>query len=944
MEGEEGGETLIMEQGQSLALNGPSEFPSEFGDYRLLRFLGRGGMGTVYEAEHRVTKRRIALKMLGQQLESSDMRRRFLREGRLAAGVSHPNSLYVYGAEEIEGVPVITMEIADRGTLSDKLKKKGPLPIVEAVDAALGIIAGLESAHAVGVLHRDVKPSNIFVSPDGEVKVGDYGLSVSTVASIDSFATATGVALGTPAYAAPEQLKGNELDLRADIYSVGATLFTLLTDQAPIVGNNPVQIVAAALDEKPATVSDLRSDVPAGLSALVARCLAKKPEHRFEDYGELRSALLPFSSETAQPGAIPRRFLAGVVDGLFSWFFPGALVTAYYGRMNTVEMAGNAEFWPLLGLMFWQLIFTGIPEGLWGAGLGKWMVGLRVARCGGQGLGISRGLIRSLGNWVSCQGAIVVLLLINLFGIEPPSSFMMAGLMYLFGQVLLLLSPFLSMRRRNGWAVLWDLLSDSRVIEKPKQIARPRVFVEEGEPEVADAAEWMGPYAVLKKLTMDWIVGIDPTLRRSVWLRRNRSGSLDSRRRDIVRSSRSRWQQSMLFEGEAWDVFEAQSGVPLQDLLQRDGLASWGSMRFWLHDLTMELAQGAQDGTLPTQLSLAHIWITASGRAVLMDDAWPGSPSSVASFDVTEMVGKLAFLNCVANSTDSRSIPIHARCLLKSLAAGSFEKLSFLAGNLLSLTKKRVCIESATRAASLLALPVFLFVFAVFSMLVAGPASMRAKSAALRAEFPELPALNDVLRFRYSVPVEERRFVHVHIAGHYDHEGFASYADWEHFRLLTDHERTLLKQITDPGPTFASEELETADRRLNQELPDFLNQEYRSNVTRAFERAIDFVVRCLIWIAGLQIITLIAVGATAGQYLFGFSLVDLHGEPAGRPRLMLRWTIAWGLLVVAVLGESWLGDFAPFALIIWLIGVAVAVVQPTRGLHDEWSGCSLVSR
>jgi eukaryotic-like serine/threonine-protein kinase len=382
MREEDGAETMVMGQGQSLALNGPSEFPCDFGEYRLIRFLGRGGMGTVYEAEQRCTGRRVALKMLGQQLDSEDMRQRFLREGRLAAGVSHPNSLYVYGAEEIDGVPVITMEIADSGTLSDELKRKGPLPIAEAVDATLGIIAGLESAHAAGVLHRDVKPSNIFVSPDGSVKVGDYGLSVSTVASIDSFATATGVALGTPAYAAPEQLKGGELDVRADIYSVGATLFTLLTDRAPIEGKNPVQIVAAALDEKPDSINKLRSDVSIGLSNVVAKCLAKKPEQRYGNYAALRNALLPFSSEMSQSAPISRRTLAGFVDGLFAWFLPGVLVTAYYGRMNTVEMVGEGEYGPLFGLLVWQVLYIGIPEGLTGAGFGKWLLGICVTRRG----------------------------------------------------------------------------------------------------------------------------------------------------------------------------------------------------------------------------------------------------------------------------------------------------------------------------------------------------------------------------------------------------------------------------------------------------------------------------------------------------------------------------------------------------------------------------------
>ena len=149
--------TQMMEPGHALALSGPSELPCDFGDYQLIRLLGRGGMGTVYEAVQRSSGRRVALKMLGQQLESVEMRQRFLREGRLAAGISHPNSLYVYGAEEIEGVPVITMEIAESGTLTDELKKRGPLPIADAVDAVLGIIAGLESSPAVGGLHRDIK-------------------------------------------------------------------------------------------------------------------------------------------------------------------------------------------------------------------------------------------------------------------------------------------------------------------------------------------------------------------------------------------------------------------------------------------------------------------------------------------------------------------------------------------------------------------------------------------------------------------------------------------------------------------------------------------------------------------------------------------------------------------------------------------------------------------
>ncbi|MHC5124120.1 MAG: protein kinase domain-containing protein, partial [Planctomycetota bacterium] len=121
-------ETVSLASGESILRYERSDLPCEFGGYRLLGLLGRGGMGTVYEAQQADTGRRVALKMLGQQLDSPDLRQRFLREGRLAAGVNHPNSLYVFGSEEIEGHPVITMEIASSGTLKDKLKQGGPLP------------------------------------------------------------------------------------------------------------------------------------------------------------------------------------------------------------------------------------------------------------------------------------------------------------------------------------------------------------------------------------------------------------------------------------------------------------------------------------------------------------------------------------------------------------------------------------------------------------------------------------------------------------------------------------------------------------------------------------------------------------------------------------------------------------------------------------------------
>ncbi len=151
-----------------------------FGPYRILRLLGRGGMGVVYEAEEEDTGRRVALKVLGRQFDSPVDRARFLREGRLAASINHPNSVYVYGTEEIDDTPTISMELVSGGTLLDRVKDRGPMPVPLAVDAILEIIAGLEAAQAIGILHRDIKPGNCFEDADGTIKIGDFGLSIST--------------------------------------------------------------------------------------------------------------------------------------------------------------------------------------------------------------------------------------------------------------------------------------------------------------------------------------------------------------------------------------------------------------------------------------------------------------------------------------------------------------------------------------------------------------------------------------------------------------------------------------------------------------------------------------------------------------------------------------------------------------------------------------------
>ena len=275
-----------------------------WGPYRIGRLLGRGGMGEVHEAEHTESGRRIALKVLRSRLQDADERARFLREGQLAASISHPHTVYIFGSEEIAGVPVISMELLPGGTLKDRVVAEGPLPAAVAVSAVLDIIGGLDAAQAAGILHRDIKPSNCFVDGDGSVKVGDFGLSISTLARDVHEQLATGFE-GTPQFAAPEQLRGEPLDVRADIYAVGATLYYLLTGQPPFEARDLRELVERVNSEPPASPRALRREIPSGLAAVILKCLSKAPAQRPSSYTALAEALRPFSILDERRGTLP---------------------------------------------------------------------------------------------------------------------------------------------------------------------------------------------------------------------------------------------------------------------------------------------------------------------------------------------------------------------------------------------------------------------------------------------------------------------------------------------------------------------------------------------------------------------------------------------------------------------------------------------------------------
>jgi YVTN family beta-propeller protein len=308
----------------------------QFGGYRLRDQLGRGGMGVVYRAEHMHLGRIVALKVLAPELSANnDFRARFLRESRLAATLDHPNIVTVYDAGDIDGSLYLAMQLVQGEDLSDLLARRGTLDPQEAVQRLEQIGSALDAAHAAGLVHRDVKPGNVLV--DGErCYLTDFGLTKPTTQSDMTALTATGVFLGTPDYAAPEQISGSHVDGRTDIYALGAMLYECLTGSRPFPRDSSVAVLYAHLHEPPPRPSEVRPGLPKALDEVVERAMAKAPSQRYARCAEFTAAARRAVEGVADVPALPatqRPAPAPPTAGA-----PGT-ATVPHGAARTVEAA-----------------------------------------------------------------------------------------------------------------------------------------------------------------------------------------------------------------------------------------------------------------------------------------------------------------------------------------------------------------------------------------------------------------------------------------------------------------------------------------------------------------------------------------------------------------------------------------------------------------------------
>lgn len=961
------------------------------GSYVIEQRLGGGGMGEVYAAEHLTSGHRLAVKFLASsETWSTSLRARFLREGELAATVNHPNSVYVYGTEEVDGIPLIAMELALGGTLQDVVQDKGPLAVADAVDATLQIVAGLEAAYKAGVLHRDVKPANCFVDERGNVKIGDFGLSFPTAAAEDTRLTMTGSVLATPAFAPPEQLRGEDVDVRADLYAVGATLYNLLTGKTPLQAPSAMQMLAAVLEKRPESPSTLRPEIPQGLSRIVLRCLEKRPADRYQSYAELRRALMNYSSRVPLPAPTKVRIWAGVFDYLLY----GLLCEAATPLLRDGLMQENHT--PILLLAVAIGFVYAIPEMLWGRSLGKHLFGLRLSLADGRVPGYAAILKRT----AVFVGVIVLPDVSAMLSGDGSFAEAATGFMALGAPLLL----FVGGRHGRSWRGLHDRSSGTHVVvarrgRMDSQMRAPTAVASDPLYQYA-----LGPFRVrsdpAQSPTGRVLEGYDARLRRRVWVFMQSPGApaMSMVRRNLARRTRLRWLTGRRETGLAWDAFEAPSG---QSLFAGDRKpAPWSDVRRWLMDLAEEIRVGLPEDPAGEVFAPERVWITELGGVMILDFAPPEvtDPARDAAqrpLQTDECVLVRGFLTRVARralfgaaepagdplAPPAMPLPLSASRFLTRLASGHFESGSAVLEDLHVDGHRLDSIGRRRRVVQFAVAPLLLI-----GLLMLDYAATGEGEKAVEREHPgyqqALACLDELRALEWrrdrEGADERRRDLMILLAGPLrsviaDTAATGLVAPGRREPIYKPRHRDQIRKAIKECPQATAEDVAAAQARIGTEFDQAgLRMRARNKLGLALKRVLYYPLVA----APLAVIFGVALRGGLLMSLLQIAVVNRRGRVASRWRILARSCVTWSpfllpwlmalgglgdILATALPGERiWAGGRAMggvgynamqiiaqlwgLPVVLFVPGAIYAIVRPNRGIQDRLTGTYLVPR
>ncbi len=955
--------------GSSGAVPAPEPVPKEIGGYRLVQLIGAGGMGSVYEAEGAGSGPRVAIKLLSSRLAANPSSvERFRQEGRLASQLAHPRCVFVLSADTEEGRPYIVMELMPGRTLKDLVDERGPLPPHEAVARILDVIDGLAEAHRVGMIHRDVKPSNCFLTADDRVKVGDFGLSKSLIGGRATSLTQTGAFLGTVLFAAPEQIRGEPVDYGSDVYSVAATLYFLLCGEAPFQHESAAAVLARVVSEPPPRVRAKRKDVPARLDRIVAKGLERDRARRWQSLDDLREALcelLPERQRPARPRALVAaycidRFAAGLLAAPFEVLRIWAVGEKNF-HINLFEIR-----WAALAVL---VTYFTLLEGRFGTTPGKWLLGLRVSRSGGTGPpGIRAAFVRFAVFHALLGGMFFVPEeLIRLLG---PGVGGGLALVVFFGCAAALL---VQVRKKRGYRGLHDFASGCQVTQKPFPVRKLRLNIASPTPldtalPTADPLPDVGGFVVLGRLSADttgeqvWLAE-DRALGRKVllWLRPWGSAALNA---DPARPARLRRLSSgsVGWAGAAydWTAYAAPLGGPLAETVRPGRPLPWADARYLLEQLTEEFRAAEADGSVPLRLALDHIWVEPNGRVQVLD--FPLCQARYRPHAPLLVLREAAALVLegrprAGGGPIAAPIPAHAVAVLNHLFESELP-LSEFQKELAETHAHRSEVTPAVRAGHLsvqalaLVFPlVTLFALAYFvSAWAAQDAELHAQRAKWTAEALSNPADRAKLTENSTRDLDAafnnpRMALRVHdLAARTRAE-----ADLRRAELLGPQRWWIEKQKRDftreVGPNTAREIILWAG------APDG-SVEGRSDSPWALEEVVIAFATFLVVALGL-VLSAAAFRGGLSMLLAGIAVVRADGRKASRLQCTARAALVWfpvlGLLFASAMLQIHAPQQAVWAVVLWIVAAAllplyvfIALRYPARALHDRLTGTYLV--
>lgn len=982
--------------------------PQSIGGYRLLKSLGSGGMGAVFEGEDTSTGRRVAVKLIRPEFaDSKEAVERFRREGRLASAISHPRCVFVVAADEEEGRPYIVMELMPGETLADLVAKRGPLPVREAVGLILDVVEGLQEAHRCGLIHRDVKPSNCFIDAEGRIKVGDFGLSKSLVP--DASLTQSGAFLGTLLYAAPEQIRNQPVDQQVDVYSVSGTLYFLLTGRAPFQLDDDAAATLARTFTDPITpVRQLRPEVPETLEDVILTGLSRSPDRRWKGLEELRLALLPFVPGTHSLGELGYRFVAYLLDLIFLVPFTASLAWAVVHLLDRWTARPELlSFVPSLGNFTVVCLYFGLFESLWSCTPGKYLFRLRVRTVTTQDRpSVGRGLLRAIVFFLTVDGgqiigAVLLGLVLGLAGRAgaPPAvstGLVLAAVVIQATVVLGYALVLLPMRRRNGYRGLHEWLTGTRTISLPRRRDRRALqapastFHPHGFP--AGVPYELGPYRVLGLVYEHGhdrlLLGEDPALNRQVWLWLRPGGATPGPdpRREVTRTTRPRWLAGgVLPDGVRWDAFLLTPGRLLVDALPARKRVSWVETLPVLEQLAEELAAAGDEGTLPGHLGVEQVWLTTSGRVQVLDV--PARPAmadlpgdgpeqkSLALLDVCArklLEGPTAGPRPALDRRVYAPLPGDVAHLLARLGGNAprIETVREFQAELAQVREKPLEVSRPRRSVhlslqgALLAIPIGIMLvlilpgitvwnWALYLDQAERLTALEEKLARLPQPDPRTKDLRDKLATQW--PQINARQEYIQQSSSW----FVRKALSDAITLDLERVRTEARADMDRRPiTLPAQEMD----ELRDQAQKFLSRE---DVLMAAERGLPsyfLAIFPLLW-AGWAFLWRGGVSLR----LTGLRVVQADGLPAARWRCALRCVACWlpFYALVTLSGEAEMerlllylvdpeGQAAVLAWVTWLfywaavlllpVYVWLALRSPGRGLHDRVAGTYLMPR